>query len=305
MLPAAHPGEMNLTSMNGERRMRLSERFMDPPGSAMPDCLIAAAIANTLKRMYEAEGKSDMAARFAGFDWKTEEDAFNDGFRQAGQAGVGPIDSQGGKTGNLVTYARLRAMGNNGVQLPAKSFEGGKLIGTEMLYMDGKFDTADGKAQFKPARVDWPAEAGGGSEGEVQILDQQRPRQRSLADPLSRPVQRVRARTRADGFSRAPTRTTRVRSASRPVTSSRSITIMVRPTRWPTSARDQAWPDVHAVRAFQRDHGQRDDPMDGPERRAVLQGHVGEPAPGGVGSGFQGNRELQEPTYRRNLSALG
>lgn len=45
MLPAAHPGEMNLTSMNGERRMRLSERFMDPPGSAMPDCLIAAAIA--------------------------------------------------------------------------------------------------------------------------------------------------------------------------------------------------------------------------------------------------------------------
>ncbi|MGH8606018.1 MAG: arsenate reductase (azurin) large subunit, partial [Gammaproteobacteria bacterium] len=26
--PAAHPGEMNLTSMNGERRMRLSEKFM-------------------------------------------------------------------------------------------------------------------------------------------------------------------------------------------------------------------------------------------------------------------------------------
>ncbi|ABX19344.1 MULTISPECIES: arsenate reductase (azurin) large subunit [Burkholderia] len=152
MLPAAHPGEMNLTSMNGERRMRLSERFMDPPGSALPDCLIAAAIANTLKQMYEAEGKHDMAARFGGFDWKTEEDAFNDGFRQAGQAGVGPIDSQGGKTGNLVTYARLRAMGNNGVQLPAKSYEGGKLIGTEMLYTDGKFDTADGKAQFKPAK---------------------------------------------------------------------------------------------------------------------------------------------------------
>ncbi|MDN0084649.1 arsenate reductase (azurin) large subunit [Crenobacter sp. SG2305] len=151
MLPAAHPGEMNLTSMNGERRMRLSEKFTDPPGSAKPDCLIAAAIANSLRQMYLAEGKRDMTERFAGFNWKTEEDAFNDGFRMAGQAGAGPIDSQGGNTGNLVTYERLRAMGNNGVQLPAKEYRGGKLIGTEMLYTDYKFDTSDGRAEFKPA----------------------------------------------------------------------------------------------------------------------------------------------------------
>ena len=45
-LPAATSGEMNLTSMNGERRMRLTERYMDPPGESMPDCLIAARIAN-------------------------------------------------------------------------------------------------------------------------------------------------------------------------------------------------------------------------------------------------------------------
>src|SRR6185369_6996507 len=124
LLPAAHPGEMNLTSMNGERRMRLSERFMDPPGTAKPDCLIAAEIANTLKKLYLAEGKADMAKRFEGFDWKTEEDAFNDGFRRAGQPGAPPIDSQGGGTGNLVTYARLRAMGNDGVQLPVKQLDG-------------------------------------------------------------------------------------------------------------------------------------------------------------------------------------
>ena len=37
ILPAATSGEMNLTSMNGERRMRLTERYMDPPGNAMPD----------------------------------------------------------------------------------------------------------------------------------------------------------------------------------------------------------------------------------------------------------------------------
>jgi len=151
LLPAAHPGEINLTSMNGERRLRLSEKFMDPPGSAKADCMIAAEIANTLKAMYARDGKADMAKRFEGFDWKTEEDAFNDGFRRAGRPGVGPIDSQGGDTGYLATYALLRKAGTNGVQLPIKRVEGDKLIGTEMAYMDGKFDTKDGKAEFKPA----------------------------------------------------------------------------------------------------------------------------------------------------------
>jgi arsenite oxidase large subunit len=154
LLPAAHPGEANLTSMNGERRLRLSEKFMDPPGEAKPDCLIAADIANTVKALYQKEGNAEMAKRFSGFEWKTEEDAFNDGFRRAGQPGVGPIDSQGGDTGNLATYERLRAAGNNGVQLPIKEYKNGKLVGTEMLYTDGKFSTADGKAEFKPAP--WP-----------------------------------------------------------------------------------------------------------------------------------------------------
>ncbi len=148
LLPAAHPGEMNLTSMNGERRMRLSERFMDPPGSAKPDCLIAAAIAQKLERLYRQAGKADMAQRFAGFDWKTEEDAFNDGFRSAH---LKEIHSQGGATGHLVTYERLRKAGNNGVQLPVKELKGDTMIGTEMLYLDGKFDTRDGRAIFQPS----------------------------------------------------------------------------------------------------------------------------------------------------------
>ncbi len=151
LFPAAHPGEMNLTSMNGERRLRLSEKFMDPPGSAKPDCLIAADIANMLKAAYLRDGKADMSKRFEGFDWKTEEDAFNDGFRRAGRPGSPPIDSQGGDTGYLATYELLRKAGNNGVQLPIKRVDGEKLIGTEMLYSDGKFSTKDGKAEFKPA----------------------------------------------------------------------------------------------------------------------------------------------------------
>lgn len=146
MLPAAHPGEMNLTSMNGERRMRLSEKFMSPPGDALPDCLIAAKMANAIKTQYEKEGNKEMTKRFSGFEWKTEEDAFNDGFRKPEG-----IDSQGGGTGHLVTYDRLRMMGNNGVQLPVKEFKNGKLVGTEMVYTDHKFDTKDGKAHFLPS----------------------------------------------------------------------------------------------------------------------------------------------------------
>jgi arsenite oxidase large subunit len=154
LLPAAHSGETNLTSMNGERRLRLTEKFMDPPGSALADCLIAAQVANTIKAMYQAEGNAKMAERFAGFDWKTEEDAFNDGFRRAGRPGSPPIDSQGGDTGYLATYDLLRKAGNNGVQLPVKEVKGDKLVGTEMLYTDNKFSTADGKAKFLPSP--WP-----------------------------------------------------------------------------------------------------------------------------------------------------
>ncbi|MGZ3268716.1 MAG: arsenate reductase (azurin) large subunit [Croceibacterium sp.] len=153
MLPSTHPGEMNLTSMNGERRMRLSQKFMDAPGEAKPDCIIAAMVANKVRALYQAQGNTAMTQRFAGFDWKTEEDAFNDGFRQAGRPGAGPIDSQGDDTGYLATYELLRAAGNNGVQLPIKEVKDGKMIGTTMLYTD-KFGTKDGKAQFKPAP--WP-----------------------------------------------------------------------------------------------------------------------------------------------------
>ncbi|GAA3843338.1 arsenate reductase (azurin) large subunit [[Pseudomonas] carboxydohydrogena] len=156
VLPAATSGEMNLTSMNGERRMRLTERYMDPPGQSMPDCLIAARLANNLERVFREIGKKDVADKFKGFDWKTEEDAFMDGY------------AKHEKGGEFVTYARLRAMGTNGFQEPATGLEaagavaGGtstgaspaassdqqKIVGTKRLYADGKFNSKDGKASF-------------------------------------------------------------------------------------------------------------------------------------------------------------
>jgi arsenite oxidase large subunit len=184
-LPAATAGEANLTSMNGERRMRLTERYMDPPGQAMPDCLIAARIANHMERVLREQGKNQLADQFKGFDWKTEEDAFMDGY------------AKHEKGGEFVTYARLRAMGTNGFQEPAVGLEStatvgeatstgapgevlkgpaiegargkepvqkdvstqtgapaaaptdvARILGTKRLYADGKFNAKDGKATF-------------------------------------------------------------------------------------------------------------------------------------------------------------
>jgi len=135
-LPAATSGEMNLTSMNGERRMRLTERYMDPPGQAMPDCLIAARIANNMERVLREMGKTADADKFKGFDWKTEEDAFMDGYHQ---------NANGGK---FVTYDALRTAGTNGFQEPAVALQDGKIVGTQRLYTDGKFGGKDGKATF-------------------------------------------------------------------------------------------------------------------------------------------------------------
>lgn len=136
ILPAVESGEMNLTSMNGERRMRLVEKYMDGPGQSMPDCLIAARMANHLERVLTEEGRTEYAAQFAGYDWQTEEDAFMDGYHQGNPE---------------VTYDRLRAMGNNGVQEPVTGYADGKLIGTPRLYENGVFTRhgrEDGKALF-------------------------------------------------------------------------------------------------------------------------------------------------------------
>ena len=138
-LPAAESGEMNLTSMNGERRMRLVERYMDPPGNAMPDCLIAAGIARNMERVLREMGDGAYADQFTGYDWTTEEDAFMDGYSK----------HAGG--GEFATYDRLRAMGNNGFQEPATGFADGRIVGTRRLYADGVFSGEGGLARFMDA----------------------------------------------------------------------------------------------------------------------------------------------------------
>ena len=140
ILPACEANEMNLTSMNGERRLRLSEKYMDAYGNSKPDCLIVAGIAQHMEQVLREMGNNAYADQFKGYDWQTEEDAFMDGYNKGNPE---------------VTYERLRAMGNNGVQEPVTGFADGKLIGTERLYTDGQFTRhgrEDKKALFCAAK---------------------------------------------------------------------------------------------------------------------------------------------------------
>lgn len=153
VLPAAGWGEIDLTSINGERRLRLYEKFMDPPGEAIADWAILARIARRLRALYEADGDTEMANRFRDFDWKDDEAVFIDA-RHAFKGGKD--DPAEGFAG--IDYRMLRRLGTNGIQTPVRLVRG-RPVGTERLYEDGRFATPSGKARFIAAPPPWPGYA--------------------------------------------------------------------------------------------------------------------------------------------------
>ena len=149
VLPAATWGEIDMTSINGERRLRLYQKFMDPPGEALADWAIIARIARRLGGLYDAEGDTEMSARFSDFNWEDDEAVFIDarhGF--TGQPGD-PMEGYAG-----VDYDTLRTLGVNGIQTPTRIVRG-RVVGTERLFEDTGFGTASGKARFIPAHPPW------------------------------------------------------------------------------------------------------------------------------------------------------
>ena len=138
VLPAASWGEEDFTRMQGERRLRIYSKIVEPPGEAKPDWWIAAQIG---KRM-----------GFDGFDWP---DA-NAVFEEASEKSKGTVHDYAA----LIELARkqgkrghefLREIGTTGIQCPIK-LEGDELVGTVRLHEDG-FSTKSGKAVFP--RGDW------------------------------------------------------------------------------------------------------------------------------------------------------
>lgn len=153
VLPAAQWGEMNLTSINGERRLRLYERFMDPPGDAIPDWQILARFAKRMNALYTEDRNPLMADRFLDYDWRTDEDVFIHARYSFRGHRNDPMEGYPG-----ITYDLLRRLGNNGIQTPIRLIKGVP-VGTVRMHEDGHFFTASGKARFVPAPRPWPGYA--------------------------------------------------------------------------------------------------------------------------------------------------
>ncbi len=153
VLPAAQWGEANLTSINGERRLRLFPKFMDPPGEALADWAIMARFARRLRALYQADRNPLAANRFLDFDWKGDEDVFiHARYSYKGDGGDG-IEGYAG-----ITYDLLRRLGNNGIQTPVRLVRGTP-VGTVRMHEDGRFFTPSGKARFIAAPLPWPGYA--------------------------------------------------------------------------------------------------------------------------------------------------
>lgn len=123
VLPAATWGEIDGVLTSVTRRVRLQQKFMDPPGQAKPDWWIVAQVAKKMG--------------YSGFDWKNEAELW---------------DEVRGKAGDIrdVSWDMLRQAGTNGVRWPyVKGTSVERLYGDEMEKLLGKrFFTKDNKVHL-------------------------------------------------------------------------------------------------------------------------------------------------------------
>ncbi len=143
ILPAATWGEEDFARNSAERRLRIYEGFMDPPGEAWPDWKIFATVAQKMG--------------FEGFDWTDSNELFElAGERSAGSrrdfAALVEKARAEGKRGHDL----LREFGTQGLQTPLRLVDG-ELEETPRLHADGTFKSDSGKANFVFA--DWDAVA--------------------------------------------------------------------------------------------------------------------------------------------------
>lgn len=120
VLPAATWGEEDFTRANGERRIRLYQKFYDSPGESLPDWRIVQMFARRMG--------------YRGFDWKDSNDVFEDAAfinrgRRTSYVALVEYARAHGKKGHQI----LAEMGTTGIQAPVR-WEDGKLVGTKRLH---------------------------------------------------------------------------------------------------------------------------------------------------------------------------
>ena len=137
VLPAAAWGEYTYTRENLERRLRVNQRFYDPPGEARAEYLIFADIGKKIADKYKILDAKE-------WQYSKWEDVFN----------AMRITAEGKAIGlDKITPAELASLGTNGIQEPITR-KGNTITGTERIYAD-KFATPNGKALFVPHDYQW------------------------------------------------------------------------------------------------------------------------------------------------------
>ncbi len=121
VFPAATWGEEDFMRGNGERRLRLYQKFYDAPGDAKPDWWIIAQLA---KRM-----------GFDGFDWNNSNDVAEESsrFSRTGRKSYHMIKVYAHRHGRTL-HEQMRLLGADGIQGPTFINDKGELKGTMRLH---------------------------------------------------------------------------------------------------------------------------------------------------------------------------
>ncbi|MCF6330631.1 MAG: arsenate reductase (azurin) large subunit [Sulfurimonas sp.] len=137
VLPAATWGEENFTRANGERRVRLYQKFYDSPGESLPDWKIAAKFAKKMG--------------FSGFDWKDSNEVFEDAaFYNKGRRTSYVALVEYARSKNMKAHDLLKTYGTEGIQAPIR-WEDGELKGTKRLHDDSlKTGVSNGLTKIDP-----------------------------------------------------------------------------------------------------------------------------------------------------------
>ena len=121
IFPAATWGEDNFMRANGERRLRLYQKFYDAPGEAKPDWWI---IANLAKRM-----------GYDGFDWKNSNDVAEEASRfSRGSRKDFHMVKVAAKREGKTLHRKMAEFGTNGIQGPVFMNDDGSLMGWKRLH---------------------------------------------------------------------------------------------------------------------------------------------------------------------------
>ena len=121
MFPAATWGEDDFMRADGERRLRLYQKFYDAPGDAKPDWWIIATLARRMG--------------FDGFDWENSNDVAEESsrFSRGGRKAFHIIKVKAHQEGKTL-HQKLAELGTDGIQGPTFIGADGRLMGTKRLH---------------------------------------------------------------------------------------------------------------------------------------------------------------------------